>query len=204
MNEFKRIDDKNFLDQEIDKIINGTVDLYQMTGGIYEDDPKYTYDQLIKYPNNANCLYHLALLVLNYSKKMGIDKGQYIEYLKRAAEYNHPNSLFDLGFKYFNRDQSKNRKEAIELGTQAFINGYDNIITSCSEYYDTIYRNECMLEAITRLKEQNRELEIQNKKLKKKNHILNMDYEQEKCRPPERGGSEYEKAAQHFKDLNNK
>lgn len=195
----KSLSDKELIDESINMIINGKTDT--MSGEIHKQYSKYIYDELSKHPDNANCLYHLGLLVSSYHKKLGIKKDQYLEYWKKAAALNHPEASFYLGFKYFNRGQSTNREEAMTLGMNAFLNGYGDIITSCSEYYDTIYRNETMLMAITKLKEQKRALEIQNHELTQRNETLTQELEQEKLKPPEQGGSEYEKAAKHFESF---
>ncbi len=96
-------------------------------------------------------------------------------YFKDAAKFGSIPAMYKLGSINGN----------MKSGVQALKLGYiHQPYPKSLDYYDV----NCLREYINELKEENENIKI--------------ELEQERLRPPEKGGSEYEKCEQHFNNLN--
>ena len=167
----------------------------------------YMYKQLLQNKDNKYCKYYLALLLDYYPEPEKLTKDYQtlkIKYYQEAADAGHPGAMFRLGNIYYcNGEDDKiteKTNDGIGLGVKALEKGYDlngedqfacnsTYIINCFKRYTQILRNEVSL------------YQMEESEYKRKAKRLEKELEQERCRPPKKGGSDYEKCEQHFYTL---
>ena len=131
------------------------------------------FDLLKDKQDNANCMYYAALCLPR--KKRG-------EYLKRAGELGNVDALFLESYS----------DHSIEKGLEAITKGFrsgNNKIRDIKGFYSKTLEHYV----------EQQQTEIEN--LREKNKKLEQELTEERLRPPESGGSEYEKAKMNFHKL---
>lgn len=161
-----------------------------ITNNKYYKHIPYIYKQLSGARQNRNCNYYLGLILEYYPDPDEItvnSKTLVAKYYKDAAEAGHLGAMYKLGNCYY----CDGNNEGIKWGVKALEKGYELKVWDDATC-DSRYIIDCF-------KGYTRKLRKYRVKAKK----LEQELEQERLRPPEKGGSEYEKVKQHFGDLIN-
>lgn len=202
------------LDESIKQIIAGQMSDYIL----YSDNipfSKYIYNQLLLYSNNANCLFYLGILIQYRYYNLSLKWEDSMQYIEKAAEYDHSTAIYLLGLRQYSKIrldinyEKKQRKidldEARKQGIKAFMAGYGSNLKKdrvmFDQHYNMKYKNECMIRTIQELRNTIKTLESKVTTLETKNSEVMKELELETLRPPEIGGSQYEKIKSHFESI---
>ena len=166
------------------------------------------YQKLVNHPLNANCMYYVAKCFASDQRPINGSPpcrrqalswsrdAKYREYLEKAIILGSSDALFDRGYLENSIDDGL---EALQKGFRLlkhqprYKNTYDReeahkvcrLFINDNKYRD--YHDLVLCEHINRLEQ--------------KVSVLTADLEQERLRPPEVGGSDYNKAKEHFGTL---
>lgn len=172
----------------VDQIISGQyINIYYLSG----ETRALLIQKLANYPDNANGLFYSGLLQC--------DENKGIPYYKKAVKLGSLAAMVVLG-RYYNTITEK-RTKGIKYGLKVINSGF--VIPSfltweikyCASLKDAGF--QYLIEEYFKLKSQ-------NKQLTKKVSQLECELTEERLRPPEHGGSEYEKINAHFLELCNR
>ena len=132
-----------------------------------------SYAYLSQHPENANCLYYLGLLVDYVCENSSTVSAE--ELYRRSMEHGSLAGMYQYGRKVY----CYNSPEGISWGLNALRKGYKCQTMDQPRYLQDTYSFETLTIYIEELRNELKE---------------------EKCRPPEKGGSDYEKAQEHFEE----
>lgn len=176
-------DTEDKIDDIVEKIVNGETP--ELEGVLYKTE---SYDKIFEkikdQTENANCMAYAAWCLTDEPP----NRVERQRYLDRAIELGSLRALFYQGLEKCQRGMSQS---GIEDGIRALRAGFTvekrrGLHIHLPEYYSRI------------LESQKSSLEAENQQLKARVRTLERELEEERLRPPEAGGSDYEKARSDF------
>ena len=201
---------KQTIQEEVDGIIRDIINKEQPDPHVLFSDERYykhvpyMYQQLLMASNVANCNYYLGLLLQYYEESEKIADNYNalrVKYYKAAAEAGHLGAMYKLGDEYYYQWYATvaEMNQGIELGVKALEQGY--VFQEWDSVCGTKYNLKCLTSYVEGLRHKIATHDVEKDEYKRKVEQLASELEQERLRPPEKGGSEYEKAEQHFNNL---